>query len=88
MATLREWRETAELTVEQLAGAVGVPAGTVAAWEAGRATPETHQVGQLALALGVTPAVVEAALAEARDVAAGEGEADRDTDTQEIMDRS
>ena len=74
MATLREWRGAAGLTEEQVASAVGVPAGLVADWEEGRATPEADQVGPLARALGVTPAAVEVSLAEAHDEAEGASE--------------
>jgi transcriptional regulator with XRE-family HTH domain len=84
MATVRAWREASGMTAEQLASEVGVPAGVVAAWEEGRAAPETHQVGQLALALGVTPEELRAAVS----VSQAEGEAGQDAATQEIMDRS
>jgi len=65
MATLRGLREAAGRTVEQLVAMVGVPAATVSAWEAGRGAPDAHQVGQLALALGVTPEELHAALTPA-----------------------
>ena len=66
MATLRELREAAGLTVEQLAAKAGATARVVVAWEAGTAPPTPHQVGLLALALGVTPQTVQAALPSQR----------------------
>ena len=63
MRDLRELREAAGLTVEQLAAKAGATARAVAAWEAGTAGPTPHQVGLLALALGATPQTVQAALA-------------------------
>ena len=62
MRTLREVREATGLTEHQLAGMVAVAAGTLGAWERGHGRPTARQVGQLALALGVTPDGVLAAL--------------------------
>ncbi len=62
MQTLREVREATGLTEHQLATMVAVATGTLAAWERGHGRPNTRQVGQLALALGVTPDGVLAAL--------------------------
>jgi transcriptional regulator with XRE-family HTH domain len=62
MAMLRELREAAGLTDTELAAKVGVPAGTVRGWEGGGAAPDARDVGLLALALGVTPKEVRAAL--------------------------
>jgi DNA-binding XRE family transcriptional regulator len=59
---LRVLREAVGLTAPQLAAKVGVPIGTVGAWERGAAFPEARQVGQLAQALGVAPEAVRAAL--------------------------
>ena len=62
MRTLRNVREAAGLTERQLAGMVAVTMGTLTAWERGHGRPNAQQVGQLALALGVTPDGVLAAL--------------------------
>jgi transcriptional regulator with XRE-family HTH domain len=62
MQTLREVREATGLTELQVAAMVAVTTGTLAAWERGHGRPTTRQVGQLALALGVTPDGVLAAL--------------------------
>jgi transcriptional regulator with XRE-family HTH domain len=62
MRTLRELREATGLTGGQLASMIAVTAGTLASWERGHGRPNTRQVGQLALALGVTPAGVLAVL--------------------------
>ena len=62
MRTLREVREATGLTEHQLAAMVAVATGTLAAWERGHGRPNTRQVGQLALVLGVTPDRVLAAL--------------------------
>jgi transcriptional regulator with XRE-family HTH domain len=62
MRTLCELREATGLTGGQLASMIAVSAGTLASWERGQAWPDTRQVGQLALALGVTPVVVLATL--------------------------
>jgi transcriptional regulator with XRE-family HTH domain len=62
MRTLRDVREATGLTEHQLAAMVAVSTGMLAAWERGHGRPDTRQVGQLALALGVTPDGVLAAL--------------------------
>lgn len=68
---LRTLREAVGLTAPQLAAKVGVPIGTVGAWERGTAFPEARQVGQLAQALGVAPEAVRAALPPPGDADAG-----------------
>ena len=70
MATLKELREAAYITQEQLAAQVGVKADQIAAWERGAEQPPTREIGLLALALGVTPSRVQEALAR-RDPAGG-----------------
>jgi transcriptional regulator with XRE-family HTH domain len=62
MRDLRELREAAGLTAEQLAEKVGVGPRAVVGWERGARVPTPRQVGQLALALGTTPEAVQAAL--------------------------
>ena len=63
MATLEELREATGMTQEQLAAKLAVPSGRITAWESGAQVPTRMQRGLLALALGVTPEAVRAALA-------------------------
>jgi len=62
MRTLRAVREATGLTEHQVAAMVAVTTGTLTARERGHGRPTTRQVGQLALALGVAPDGVLAAL--------------------------
>jgi len=62
MATLAELREATGMTHEQLAAKLLAPSGRIAAWESGAQVPTRRQCGLLALALGVTPTAVRAAL--------------------------
>ena len=83
MATLKELREATGLTVEQLAMRLAVPPVRVAAWEQGTERPGTRETAQLAEAFGVAVDAVTVALPSQESA-----EADRATDTKEIMDRS
>lgn len=44
MKTLKEWRETAEATVEEMAKAIGTKRETVCRWEAGTTSPTPKQM--------------------------------------------
>ncbi len=66
MATLRALRETTGLTVEELAAKVGVSPAQGGTWERGASLPTTREIRLLALALGVQPPQMQAALAETR----------------------
>ena len=50
---LKEWREKAGLTQEQLGGRVGVAGPTVSRWETGAMNWTSERIGDLADALGV-----------------------------------
>jgi DNA-binding transcriptional regulator YiaG len=63
MRALRALREAAGLTERQLAQKVQVPPELVAAWERGAQRPVGREVALLALATGVTPPSVLAAVA-------------------------
>lgn len=62
MATLRELREAAGLTQEQLAGKLLISPERIAAWESGAQVPTQMQARRLAAVLGLRPAAVLAAL--------------------------
>lgn len=53
--TLREWRDAAFLTQEELADKAGVTNKAVSAWELGIAQPRVKNIRALAAALGITP---------------------------------
>lgn len=62
MRTLRALREAAGLTEQQLANKLLMQPEQVAAWERGVGMPVGREVALLALAAGVTPATVLAAV--------------------------
>jgi DNA-binding XRE family transcriptional regulator len=64
--TLRELREWAVLTQEELAQLMGVSVTTVSHWETGNKVPRSSKVRQLAAALGVTSQDVIAAIKKTR----------------------
>jgi DNA-binding XRE family transcriptional regulator len=64
--TLRELREWAVLTQEELAQLMGVSVTTVSLWETGNKVPRSSKVQQLAEALGVTTQEVIAAIKKTR----------------------
>jgi DNA-binding transcriptional regulator YiaG len=68
--TLRELREWAVLTQEELARLVGISVTTVSHWETGSKLPRSSKVQKLALALEVDPQEVIAAI---RRTHAGKG---------------
>jgi transcriptional regulator with XRE-family HTH domain len=67
MPTLRELREGAVLTQEELAKKVGVTATAISHWETGSKRPRAKNIRKLATALGVTPQDILAALKETQD---------------------
>jgi DNA-binding transcriptional regulator YiaG len=66
--TLRELREWAVLTQEELAQLMGVSATTVSHWETGNKVPRPSKVQRLAEVLGVTSKNVIAAIKKTRTV--------------------
>lgn len=71
---LRQLREAALLTQEELAAKLGVPYQRVGEWERGEKAPRPSNQRKLCEALGVSPAELLAALAATRG-AAGKVEA-------------
>lgn len=54
MLKIREYREAAGMTLEQLAEKVGVTFGAVSQWELGRINPRAELLPRIAAALGCT----------------------------------
>ena len=67
MPTLRELRENAVLTQDELAEKVGVTPAAISHWETGSKRPRAKNIRGLAAALGVTPQDILAALKETQD---------------------
>lgn len=55
---IRQWRERAEMTQEDLADASGLSVGSISAYELGGADPSIDALKRLAAALGVTPGML------------------------------
>jgi transcriptional regulator with XRE-family HTH domain len=51
---IKAWRESARLTQEQLAKALGVTSGAVCRWERGYNGPQAARLNDIAAACGVT----------------------------------
>jgi transcriptional regulator with XRE-family HTH domain len=66
MPTLRELRENAVLTQDELAKKIGVTPTAISHWETGSKRPRAKNIRKLAIALGVTPQEILAALKESQ----------------------
>lgn len=85
-ALLRSLRIEAELSLKQVADAVGVSKPTVWAWENSRARPTRDKWDAIARALGVTlPLMASAAKAERLNKAIGARIGDGDTDRAALL---
>jgi len=61
---IRQYRDQANLSQQQLADSVGVSKGFISALEGGRSVPNLDMLVQIADALGVRPGVLMDALAQ------------------------
>jgi transcriptional regulator with XRE-family HTH domain len=61
---IRQYRDQANLSQQQLADSVGVSKGFISALEGGRSVPNLDMLVQIADALGVRPGVLVDALVE------------------------
>ena len=68
MATLKEMRDKAILTQEELAQAVGVSKMTIYSWERGETSPRPAHIRKLAEVLGRTPTEVREASLQAQSL--------------------
>lgn len=66
MATLKEMRDEAILTQEELAQVVGVSKMTIYSWERGETSPRPAHIRKLAEVLGRTPQEVREASLQAQ----------------------
>ena len=55
---LREWRENAEMTQEELAGESGLSVGSISAYELGTNAPSLDALSKLSKALGVPKGMI------------------------------